>query len=329
MVISKSCKVLLVGLGNISLLYDFHSIENLIFTHAKAYSEDDFFQLVGGIDINKKNRDLFSEKYGCAAYEKIEDVSLIIKPELVVIATPTEDHFNSIEKSINFLKPKIIICEKPLSYSIETSKKIIRICKVNSIQLFINYPRISLPESISIKNKILENLYEAPFNGTVWYSKSLFSVGVHFLNLMLNFFGDIEEIKIINKGKIIQNKYQFAPSFQIRFQGGFINFISLYSQEIFMNEFKIIFKNGVLNYRNAGKYIEWFKSNNAEKTFSHNSIVSDSENIKSYFFDLQKYHIIAIKRFIKNEQFHLCSPSLAIKTEEVLDLIYNKCSMEV
>lgn len=329
MIISKSYKVILLGLGNISLLYDFISIENLIFTHAKAYSEDDFFHLVGGIDPQKKNRDLFSEKYRCPAYEKIEDFRFISKPEIVVVASPTEDHYESIKKSIYFWKPKIIICEKPLSYSIEDSKKIIKICKKNGVELFVNYPRISLPGSIFIKTKIQNNTYESPFNGTIWYSKSLFSGGVHFLNLMLSFFGDIEELKIINKGRETHNKYEFAPSFQIRFQHGYVNFISIYSQEIFMNEFKLIFKNGYLNYRNAGKYIEWYESQKEEKTFSHNSILSNPAKIKSDFLKLQKYHIDEIKKFLKNEKSHLCGSTLALKTEEALELIYQKCSIEV
>ena len=47
-----------------------------------TFEIDDSFEILGGVDPKKENRDLFYEKYGLQAYAKIEDYSKLDSPDL-------------------------------------------------------------------------------------------------------------------------------------------------------------------------------------------------------------------------------------------------------
>ena len=103
---SNSVKVLIVGLGNVGMLYDYNSLKNTILSHSRAFFSNDFFELIGGIDLNEKNRNIFENLYKVKAYEKIEDFQFDMSPDLVVISTPTNNHFESIKNLLKLYSPR-------------------------------------------------------------------------------------------------------------------------------------------------------------------------------------------------------------------------------
>ena len=61
-------KVLIIGLGNIGMLYDLNfQSKDKILTHCKSFYLNKKFKLVGGVDIKKEIRDLFEKHYKCPA----------------------------------------------------------------------------------------------------------------------------------------------------------------------------------------------------------------------------------------------------------------------
>jgi hypothetical protein len=58
-----------------------------------------------------------------------------------------------------------------------------KLCQDNNVKLFVNYIRISQPNSIEIKNKIDNGTYAGSLKGVVWYSKGLIHNGAHFVSL--------------------------------------------------------------------------------------------------------------------------------------------------
>ena len=59
-------KTIIVGLGNIGLLYDYKT--KYIKTHSKAINENKKFNLIGAIDPNKTRRSYFIKKYKVNCY---------------------------------------------------------------------------------------------------------------------------------------------------------------------------------------------------------------------------------------------------------------------
>ena len=57
------------------------------------------------------------------------------KIDLIIISTPTETHLKVIEESLKIFKPRAILCEKPLSYNYEDSKKIVKVCNEFKVEI--------------------------------------------------------------------------------------------------------------------------------------------------------------------------------------------------
>ena len=90
--------VLLIGLGNVAVGYDINQAEStLCLTHAKAFSENPSFDLFAGVDVCNARRHRFSKIYKCQSFAEIEDAMNTIKPDVVVIATPTCSHLAVME----------------------------------------------------------------------------------------------------------------------------------------------------------------------------------------------------------------------------------------
>ena len=62
--INKPHKVLIVGLGSIGMNYDLNDKSGKkILTHANAFSNNDYFTLIGGVDLKEESRKTFNKRY--------------------------------------------------------------------------------------------------------------------------------------------------------------------------------------------------------------------------------------------------------------------------
>ena len=59
---------LIVGLGNIGMIYDYDISSRNIFSHAKALTTHSDFFLIGGVDPIEKNREKFKSRYNENVY---------------------------------------------------------------------------------------------------------------------------------------------------------------------------------------------------------------------------------------------------------------------
>ena len=158
----SSFKTLIIGLGNIGMLYDRSSAKEDVFTHAKAVHLHKNFNLVGGVDIDKVNRDYFEGKYKTQAFTSIKEALSKIEADIFIVSSPTITHKDIILDLLKYQNPKAILCEKPLAYKISDAKLIVDLCCSKNVPLYVNYiglviwsPRSSFydqKESNSISN---------------------------------------------------------------------------------------------------------------------------------------------------------------------------------
>ena len=143
---------MIVGLGKIGLEYDYYNKQkNIFYTHAKSIDALKEFQLIAGVDKNKKRRKLFSTLYKKKTYKNFDYAMINQKPHLLVLSTPTETHINFIKKLKKYKFLKYLVCEKPLAYNLQDAKNIVNICKNNKIKIFVNYFRLSEPSTLKLK----------------------------------------------------------------------------------------------------------------------------------------------------------------------------------
>jgi|APSaa5957512535_1039671.scaffolds.fasta_scaffold00338_2 hypothetical protein len=140
------------GLGRIGMLYGLEKKRIQPASHIEAIKNNKKFNLTGVCDPSKDSRDLFVKKYGKHnnLFDSHIELLLFLKknninPQLFVIATPENTHFQIIKDIVKiFNNPKkksIIFCEKPLTKNIESAKEIKKILNNSNYELIVNHTR--------------------------------------------------------------------------------------------------------------------------------------------------------------------------------------------
>tara|TARA_B100000886_G_C20423556_1_gene492764 strand:+ start:3038 stop:4012 length:975 start_codon:yes stop_codon:yes gene_type:complete len=315
---------LIIGLGNVGMIYDNPKNPKLIQSHAKSLSLHPNFNLMAGIDPVLEKRNLFEKTYKKIAFKSINDFKnesqINSKIDLIIISTPTETHLKVIEESLDIFNPKAILCEKPLSYNYEDAEKIIRICDDFNVDIFVNYMRRCDPGVIEIKNKLDRNIIKNPLKGNCWYSKGLYNNGSHFINLLEFWLGNYKKLKIIDKGRSFNSK-DIEPEFFIEFEKGSIIFRSAWEEHFSFYNIELISESGLLKYRKGGEQINLYKVENDKRYFGYKNIGNKEYNIKSEM-EIYQYNVLEeISKNFLGKYTTICKGKEALRTQKIIYLI--------
>jgi|688.fasta_scaffold266180_2 hypothetical protein len=290
----KKINTIVVGLGNIGMMYDFHKNNKYFLTHVKSISANKNYNLLGAIDSDIAKISLFKQKYDLPAYKKIDDIKIFNKIDLVVVASPTETHFNIIKKVLLILKPKIILCEKPFTDDFFKASILIRLCKKNKTKLFINYIRNSLPVFDKIK-KFIEIRKKTFFTAKVYFSGDILNNGSHYFIFFYKLFKDYFSYKLMN--------YKKTKRLDL--------VINYKNCKLLLNNIKNSYKEDKIILKNSNDSIVWNNSSRNVIFNKNKKIVKIVSNINKY----QKYVYNEISRVFlyKKKSLLLVDASSAIK----------------
>jgi predicted dehydrogenase len=316
--------VLIVGLGGIGFKYDNKlSDKSLILTHSHAFDIHPNFKIVGAVDLEENNISDFEKKYNCKTYTNIEDALIELSPNVVVIATPTKTHKEIIKKIFKISKPNVIVCEKPLAYTLQDAEEIIEICKINQSQIYVNYMRNSSKTMIDLKNMINDKIIKPPFKIIQWYSKGIINSASHFITLFNYLFGIPYNIELLSTISQVIKSEDFNIDFKINYKNAVVYFLSQNNEDLFHNSFELIAKNGRLLYERGGEFINWFPiSNNGiysgYNIFTKTPIVFDTD-----FSSMQLEFVNNLWKKINDMDASICTGDDALKTMKLLNKILN------
>jgi predicted dehydrogenase len=303
--------VFLIGLGSIAVKYDLTDLSTLGKTHARAVDSHKDFILAGGYDPSEKNRLDFSRHYNKMAFENLEYGLKKINPEVVVIASPTEKHLQSLENILLWSNPRLILCEKPISLLLEDAKRMVQLCAERNIPLFVNYFRNSEPSTFQIANAINTRKLTQPFTGSCTYNKGAMHTATHFLNLFQIWFGDPIEFKFICEKFNSHNPLDPNIEFEVRYQGGLMKFHVDISSNSLTFHTSIDFSNGLLEYRKEGEEIDWIESTDIGNF--RNQPSNPIEKFESLAKQAQFNVWNEISNYIHLKNYRLCSARDAIR----------------
>jgi predicted dehydrogenase len=139
--------VAIIGCGSIGALkddaYDSPTTDAVL-THAHAFYKHTRTTIAGFIDIDfdkaKRAADKWEGGYCSTINEQIFTINGIESPDIVVVATPTETHYNTLLEVLT-LKPKLVVAEKPFCSSLKEAREIHDRYKSAGIPLLVNYTR--------------------------------------------------------------------------------------------------------------------------------------------------------------------------------------------
>lgn len=313
-------KVLIIGLGQIGMLYDFELEKKYIFSHARAFTENKMFSVIAAVDIDKEKRDKFSQVYNRYVYETIEEAVDQHNFDVVVISVITEAHYQVFLKLVTLCRPKIILCEKPMSYNHFLAKEMITICATHHIKLFVNYMRLANKKLIEIKKDISLWRMSKPLKGIVWYTKGLINNGSHILNLLEYWLGSVTSSKVIREGRNISQfdcerdvLFKFGDS-EILFLSWMEEFYSHYSIEL-LSEF------GSLRYDCYYEEIEW-KSSVEDSLHPKYRCLNKVPSVEKLNRETMQLEVVGeIVKALQGAEVNLCSGRQAFETLKSLNLI--------
>jgi predicted dehydrogenase len=314
-------RALVVGLGQIGMEYDLQEDpSNYILTHARAFHSHPNFTLVGGVDTNHSRLIIFREKYHCKGYNNLLIALTELQPQVVAVSVPTYLHYQIINQILDFNCIKVILCEKPLDYSLTQASSIINNCRSKDVKLFVNYMRRSDRAVKEIKRRIETGLIAQPIKGVCWYSKGIIHNGSHFLNLLQYWLGEVIDFKMINYGRTLENN-DLEPDVKFFFDCGAVIFLAAKEEHYSHYSIELISKSGRLHYQQGGQKISW---QNVVEDPIYNNYKSLESIETSMFSDLNKiqWHVVdQIHANLNGIESSLCDAEDALQTLKVLSKI--------
>ncbi len=192
----KKYNCIVIGAGSIGALkpdnIDSPTSVNIL-THAHAVQYIKELNLYVIIESNKERAIKAREKWDCSIADKL---FLTEEIDIVTVASPTETHYNIIKETVEKIKPKIIICEKPFCNNLEDAVVAIKLCKENNIKLIVHYNR-RYCNLYAMAKSIYNEKYGKVLSCTLIYTRGLKRDGCHAIDLFNLMFGEFLNGNII------------------------------------------------------------------------------------------------------------------------------------
>ena len=191
----KKYKAVIVGCGNIAGGYDEKGKDKKsVFTHAGAYRKNKI-DIAAASDTNEKRLTEFAKIWGVKkTYSDYREMLKKEKSDIVSVCVPNELHEAVVIYAAENSPAKIIFCEKPLSTSVASAKRMTEACKKHGKALIVNYQRRWEPMHIEAK-RMIENGTIGQVQGiTGYFMKGLLHVGTHLTNTIRFFVGEPENV---------------------------------------------------------------------------------------------------------------------------------------
>jgi len=311
----RKFSVAILGLGDIGMGYD-KGLQGAthVYTHARAFDLHPGFSLVGAYDPNPRKRAEFHAKYKKPVFSSAEKMLKEVRPEVVVVASPTFEHKKSVATALKGENVLAILCEKPMAANIEDSSQIVQACKKKRKALYINFIRRADPGILEVKGKIKSGQIKGPFKSVVWYSKGLLHNGSHYVDLMRFWFGPIYGASLIGSAKN-HWKAKNEPDCRFDCDSGSIVFLAAKEKNYSHYTCEIVAQNGRLRLETDGTIL-WQVAESNPYFSGRRKLNVQPEVIRG---DMVRYQLnIAeqLYRALVGKKHALCSGSEALTSEK-------------
>ncbi|MDA9133115.1 Gfo/Idh/MocA family oxidoreductase [Alphaproteobacteria bacterium] len=313
-------KALIVGLGNIGLGYDLDiPSRSFVLSHAKAMSMHPKFDLVGAVEPSSRQGEIFKEKFSAPTFQTLKEALAVVNPDVIVLATPTSNHFVTLTNILTHCSPNAILCEKPLAFSFDDARKMVDICFKQGVYLYVNYMRRSEPGVLEVKRRFDCGDIIGPIKGVAWYSKGFLHNGSHFFNILGYWLGQMLDFKLLKNGRDLMDG-DAELDVHVVFEGGEVMFLAANDDNFSHNSIELIAANGRLRYENGGRRIEWSDAV-VDANLKNYTFLADPTEIPSDFNRYQWHVIEQLANTLGGKKAHLCTGEEGLQTLEAMHLI--------
>ncbi len=270
--------VVIIGLGNVGARNSvIKTLPQYKRNHLEAILKFKELNLVKLVDkdpksFNKINKYKFDKELFTSNLKELRS----LKIDLIVISTPTSSHKKIISECMD-LKPRLIICEKPLTEDIVDDHSIINMLQNKRIKLIVNYQRRFESNFRQLKKILIRK----EINKIVFrYGKGFLNYATHFIDFLISCFGKVKRHKIIN---FYKNKKDYDIDVCIEFKDNLKVFIlSFQNLNYDVFEFEIYDKNSKIEVLNGGVELRYLKKQKSLIYKNYNTLNSSKISMSDY-----------------------------------------------
>jgi len=181
----------IIGCGRIASLFADDKKRRGVVTHAQAYRAHPKTELIAACDLDRKRLTHFGRRWNVKAlYDDLDAMMKKERPDLLSVCTGNSNHEAIVRQAVR-RGVKGIICEKPISDSLEAADRMIRLCRKKNVPLLVNYSRRY--------NELHHRLRAILAGGglgdiqtvSCYYTAGVMNTGTHLFDILRFFFGDV------------------------------------------------------------------------------------------------------------------------------------------
>ena len=202
--------VTIIGGGAISCGYD-NPNDTHVTTHTHGAILHSDISLKAIVEVDEKRQQYIANKWGESfkIFSNIQNCIQSYTSDIIIVATPTDTHFQIIKQVLYYYTPKLIICEKPFVSNLDEYEQLNLLLEKSNTKIITHFPRRFDPSINILQQKINQANEIYHFYGT--FTKGLIHNGSHMIDLIHMFIGDLTHIQPIEKE--ICNKDIFGKFF--------------------------------------------------------------------------------------------------------------------
>jgi predicted dehydrogenase len=214
-------RVAIIGCGGIAGGYDIERFDpDHPMTHAGALSTHGGFSLVICVDPDRERAAQFASRWGIS--ETAVDTAKLLERaddlDTVIICSPTSHHGADLDVALQ-MRPRLVVCEKPITLSYETSRYWVERFAGKGIPMLVNYTRRWAPDIVRLAMEIRSGGRGALRSISGVYNKGLMNNGSHMVDLIRMF---VDGCEVIGVGNPVHDHFPDDPSvpFMLRSRDG-------------------------------------------------------------------------------------------------------------
>ncbi len=183
--------VAIVGAGRIGCGFDAPDSPQVL-THAHAFSTNARTRLVGIVDADQEKGSREAARWKTTYFPSVDAMYAAVQPDIVVIATPDDTHLPML-RDIAALKPRLIICEKPV---IQRAADVAAAEAVGgSVPVIVNYRRRFDPAMKVLADDLTSGRYGDVLLAHATYTNGALHNGSHMMDLLRMLFGEVKSVQ--------------------------------------------------------------------------------------------------------------------------------------
>ena len=291
---SNSLNCAIIGAGSIGGLIDTPKSSNIA-SHAHALSVHPACSLKAVCEPDKKNEAEFKKRWGdIPCYQEQKELLEKEIIDLLIIASPTKYHAQSLHEALQKRQISHILCEKPLVLTLEELHELKPKLLQSDKKILINMMRRYDPSFISIADNIALGKFGRPLHFQAVFTKGLLHNGIHALGVLTHFFGEIQEIRDIETSSANED---VTGDFYVKFKEatGVLSCMEDAPYSVF--ELTLFFENAKIEIKEGGAKIDIFIKK-PSPLYEGYSILEYEETMPN---TLQHYALNSLKFLLQND----------------------------